>query len=209
MKDMVIGLDAASPSLIDRWADHLPNIRSLCSTGVHVVLNYIVAPSSIPAWQCFPTGTHSAKYEVDVPLTKPSEMKGGEEAYLIQVERLHTKSVDSAKLLLEWYKPELFVMTLQGIDLVQHDFSRYMNQPGSEHTDVVRDWYIKVDQAVGELRRLATQDTTFLILSDHGSIPISTSFHVNEYLRSQGILRTNQTTERRNHDLNSSLRKLI
>src|SRR5256884_6979959 len=57
-------------------------------------------------------------YEVDVPLTKPSEMKGGEEAYLIQVERLHTKSVDSAKLLLEWYKPELFVMTLQGIDLV-------------------------------------------------------------------------------------------
>ena len=148
-------------------------------------------------------------YEVDVPLTKPSEMKGGEEAYLIQVERLHTKSVDSAKLLLEWYKPELFVMTLQGIDLVQHDFSRYMNQPGSEHTDVVRDWYIKVDQAVGELRRLATQDTTFLILSDHGSIPISTSFHVNEYLRSQGILRTNQTTERRNHDLNSSLRKLI
>src|SRR5438094_9878873 len=68
-------------------------------------------------------------YEVDVPLTKPSEMKGGEEAYLIQVERLHSKSVDSAKLLLEWYKPELFVMTLQGIDLVQHDFSRYMNSP--------------------------------------------------------------------------------
>src|SRR5437660_4595354 len=141
-------------------------------------------------------------YEVDVPLTKPSEMKGGEEAYLIQVERLHTKSVDSAKLLLEWYKPELLVMTLQGIDRVQHDFSRYMNQPGSQHTDVVRDWYIKVDQAVGALRRLATQDTTFLILSDHGSIPIGTSFHVNEYLRSQGILRTNQTTERRNHDLN-------
>src|SRR5207244_12085619 len=96
-----------------------------------------------------------------------------------------------------------------GIHLGKHDFSPYVNQSGSEHTEVVRDWYIKVDQAVGELRRLATQDTTFLILSDHGSIPISTSFHVNEYLRSQGILRTNQTTERKNGDFYSGLRKLI
>jgi predicted AlkP superfamily phosphohydrolase/phosphomutase len=293
MKAMVIGLDAASPLLIDRWADHLPNIRSLCTTGVHGVLNSIVPPSSVPAWQCFATGKNPAKigvwgflsigpdrklrharttqdigciwdtcgnagvkvgvfnvpgtfppypvngfmvsgfptppgkawaypkevmrrldkavdgYEVDVPLTKPSEMKGGEDAYLVQVERLHTKSVDSAKLLLEWYKPDLFVMTLQGIDLVQHDFSRYMNQPGSEHADVVRDWYVKIDQAVGELKKLATQDTTFLALSDHGSIPISSSFHVNEYLRSQGILRTNQTRERKNGDFYSGLRKLI
>src|SRR6266568_445978 len=64
MKAMVIGLDAASPSLIDRWADHLPNIRSLCSTGVHGVLNSIVPPSSVPAWQCFATGKNPAKIGV-------------------------------------------------------------------------------------------------------------------------------------------------
>src|SRR3989441_11436674 len=91
-------------------------------------------------------------YEIDVPLTKPSEMSGGEEAYLAQVERLHTKSLESAKLLLEWFKPDLFFMTLQGIDMVQHDFSRYMDRPESEYSNVVRDWYIRLDQAVGELR---------------------------------------------------------
>src|SRR3989442_15203012 len=177
MKAMVIGLDAASPSLIDRWADHLPNIRSLCSTGTHGTLLSIVPPSSVPAWQCFATGKNPAKigvwgflsigpdrrlrhgktteeigclwdtcgkaglrvgvfnipgtyppypvngfmvsgfpiqpgkawtypadlmkkldsavggYEADVPLAKPSEMKGGERAYLSEVERLHSKSV--------------------------------------------------------------------------------------------------------------------
>ena len=148
-------------------------------------------------------------YEIDVPLTKPSEMRGGEEAYLAQVERLHMKSVESAKLLLDWYKPDLFFMTLQGIDMVQHDFSRYMDQPGSAYSSVVRDWYVRLDQAVGQLRAFTTSDTYLLILSDHGSMPITTSFHVNEYLRSQGILRVKNSSEKKNREIYTPLRRMI
>src|SRR5256712_1057389 len=64
MKAMVIGLDAASPLLIDRWADHLPNIRSLYSMGVHGALNSVGPPSSLPPWQCFATGKNPAKIGV-------------------------------------------------------------------------------------------------------------------------------------------------
>jgi len=148
-------------------------------------------------------------YEIDVPLTKPSEMRGGEEAYLAQVERLHSKSVESAKRLLEWFKPDLFFMTLQGIDMVQHDFSRYMDQPGSAYSNVVRDWYVRLDQAVGELRKFTTPETYLLILSDHGSMPITTSFHVNEYLRSQGILRLKNSSEKKSREIYTPLRKMI
>jgi predicted AlkP superfamily phosphohydrolase/phosphomutase len=293
MKAMMIGLDAASPPLIEKWFDHLPNLRTLYQSGTHGTLQSVVPPSSVPAWQCFATGKNPAKigvwgflsigpdrqlrqgrtteeigclwdtcgraglrvgvfnipgtyppypvngfmvsgfptppgktwaypkdlmkrldqavdgYEIDVPLTKPSEMRGGEEAYLAQVERLHSKSVESAKRLLEWFKPDLFFMTLQGIDMVQHDFSRYMDQPGSAYSNVVRDWYVRLDQSVGELRKFTTPETYLLILSDHGSMPISTSFHVNEYLRSQGILRLKNSSEKKSREIYTPLRKMI
>ena len=293
MKAMMIGLDAASPPLIEKWFDHLPNLRAMYESGTHGTLQSIVPPSSVPAWQCFATGKNPAKigvwgflsigpdrqlhhgrtteeigclwdtcgkaglkvgvfnipgtyppypvngfmvsgfptppgkvwayprdlmkrldqavdgYEIDVPLTKPSEMRGGEEAYLAPVERLHTKSVESAKLLLEWFKPDLFFMTLQGIDMVQHDFSRYMDQPGSAYADVIRDWYVRLDQAVGELKQLTTPETYLMILSDHGSMPITTSFHVNEYLRTKGILNLRNSSEKKSREIYTPLRKMI
>jgi predicted AlkP superfamily phosphohydrolase/phosphomutase len=293
MKAMIIGLDAGSPPLIEKWIDLLPNLRTLYRSGTHGTLQSIVPPSSVPAWQCFATGKNPAKigiwgflsigpdrqlrhgrttegigclwdisgkaglrvgvfnipgtyppypvngfmvsgfptppgkawaypkdvmkrldqavdgYEIDVPLTKPSEMRGGEEAYLVQVERLHAKSLESAKLLLEWYKPDLFFMTLQGIDMVQHDFSRYMDQPGSAYSSVVRDWYVRLDQAVGELRKFTTPETYLLVLSDHGSMPISTSFHVNEYLRARGILKVKDSPEKKSREIYTPLRKMI
>src|SRR6266571_548902 len=80
-------------------------------------------------------------YEVDVPLTKPSDMRGGGEAYLAQVERLHSKSVKSAKQLIEWFHPDLFMTTLQGVDMVEHDFWRYFFfSSRRRHTRLTCDW---------------------------------------------------------------------
>src|SRR6266567_2926023 len=234
---MIIGLDSASPQLIDKWIDRLPNLKRLSEQGVHGVLESIVPPSSVPAWQCFATGKNPAKignlgfiyigrnlqimhgkttpdmgciwdvcsqaglrvgvfnvpgtyppypvngfmvsgfpvqpgkawsypanlmkkldsalggYEADVPLAKPSEMKGGEKAYLSEVERLHWKSVESARLLLEWY--------------------------------------VKMDEAIGQLTQATQEDTYILVLSDHGSAPVSSTVYINEFLRSQGLLTWN------------------
>jgi predicted AlkP superfamily phosphohydrolase/phosphomutase len=130
-------------------------------------------------------------YEADVPLAKPSDMKGGEKAYLSEVERLHSKSVESARLLLEWFRPDLFVMTLQGLDMVQHDFWHFMNDPASRYAKVVEDWYVKMDEAIGKLTQSTNEDTYVLVMSDHGSAPVSRSLYINELLRSQGMLACN------------------
>jgi predicted AlkP superfamily phosphohydrolase/phosphomutase len=272
LKAIVIGLDAASHHLIRKWIDRLPNLARLSNQGIHGILESVVPPSSIPAWQCFATGKGPAKignlgfiyidrnlqirhgsttpdmrciwdicsdagltvgvfnvpgthppypvngfmvagfpvhlreswsypaslmkrldsaiggYEVDVPLTKPSEMRGGEVAFQVEVERLHRKSVKSAKLLIDWFHPDLFVMTLQGLDMIQHYFSHYMEDPRSRYTNTVRDWYVKMDKAVGEISQMVEEDTHVMVMSDHGSVPVSTSFHINEFLRSQGLL---------------------
>ena len=288
MRAIVIGLDAASPHLIEKWIDKLPNLKRLSQRGVHGVLESIVPPSSVPAWQCFATGKNPAKignlgfiyigrdlqikhgkttpemrciwdicsqarlrvgvfnvpgtyppypvngfmvsgfpiqpgkawtyptdlmkrldsavggYEADVPLAKPSEMKGGEKAYLSEVERLHSKSVESAKLLLEWFQPDLFVMTLQGLDMVQHDFWHFMDDPLSHYSNVVQDWYVKMDEAIGKLTQAATEDTYVLVMSDHGSVPVAGSLYINEFLRSKGLLACNENGEERTKEKGSS-----
>src|SRR5260370_42162261 len=130
-------------------------------------------------------------YEIDVPVTKPTDLKGGEEAYLNQVDRLHTKCLEAAKALLGWFNPDVFMMTFQGIDLVHHDFWRYMEAKNSPYRNVLHDWYLKMDRAVEELRNFATADTNLLLLSDHGSAPASAAVFVKEYLAENGMLKTN------------------
>lgn len=290
---MIIGLDSASPQFIDQWIDELPNLKSLRQRGTYGVLESIVPPSSMPAWQCFATGKNPAKigvwgflsigrdrqlkygkttpdlgcfwdlcsaagmkvgvfnvpgtypvypvngfmvagfptppgkvwaypseimkkldkavdgYEIDVPLTKPTEMRGGETGYLAQVERLHVKSVESAKHLIRWYQPDVFMMTLQGLDLVQHDFTRYMGKPESKYANIVHDWYVRLDEAIGELEQFA-RPTIMLTLSDHGSMAISTSFHVNEFLKSNEMLTVKRRiTKKKDPELYTRLRKIV
>src|SRR6266705_948938 len=214
MKAMVIGIDSASPVLIEKWKDTLPNLRSIMDNGAYGVLKSIVPPESVPAWQCFATGKNPAKIGLfgfsyigrDRKLrhgrTTPDigcfwdicsnrGLKVGVEAYLPQVDRLHTKCLEAAKALLGWFHPDVFMMTFQGIDLVHHDFWRYMDDQNSPYRNVLRDWYVKMDRAVQELRQFATADTNLLLLSDHGSAPASAALYVNEYLAENGMLKTN------------------
>src|SRR5438094_8531100 len=64
MDALVIGIDSASPYLIQKWIDKLPNIRSFYEVGSHGILKSIVPPESVPAWQCFATGMNPAKIGV-------------------------------------------------------------------------------------------------------------------------------------------------
>src|SRR5258708_12911096 len=48
---MVIGLGCAGPELVfDRWLDDLPNLKSLCRSGLHGPLRSCDPPITVPAW---------------------------------------------------------------------------------------------------------------------------------------------------------------
>jgi predicted AlkP superfamily phosphohydrolase/phosphomutase len=51
-KTMLIGLDCAEPSLVERWRDELPTLSGLMDRGVHGRLTSIVPPITVPAWSC-------------------------------------------------------------------------------------------------------------------------------------------------------------
>jgi predicted AlkP superfamily phosphohydrolase/phosphomutase len=48
---MLIGLDCAAPELVfDRWLDELPNLKSICRSGLHGTLRSCDPPITVPAW---------------------------------------------------------------------------------------------------------------------------------------------------------------
>ncbi|MCK4226441.1 alkaline phosphatase family protein, partial [candidate division WOR-3 bacterium] len=60
-KILIIGLDGASPDLIERWMDDLPNLKKIKENGVFGSLNSTIPPFSCPAWNCFMTGKNPGK----------------------------------------------------------------------------------------------------------------------------------------------------
>ena len=54
-------MDGASPDLIERWMDDLPNLKKIKENGVFGSLNSTIPPFSCPAWNCFMTGKNPGK----------------------------------------------------------------------------------------------------------------------------------------------------
>jgi predicted AlkP superfamily phosphohydrolase/phosphomutase len=64
VKVLVIGLDAAEPSLIEEWQDQLPNIGRIMREGVYARMRSSDPPQSVPAWNCLCTGKNPGKIGV-------------------------------------------------------------------------------------------------------------------------------------------------
>ena len=276
---LVIGLDSASPFLIEKWKGELPNLCGMMTHGVHGKLASVVPPESCPAWNCFATGKNPAKlgvfhflnltpqgdiqivdssstqaanpiwkiigqkdmrsvildvpgtyppfalngvlvsgfptpfsseytyptslrkelddlvggYEVDVIVTAPGQMKGGEDTYLREVERVHDKTLKAAVHLIRNQDWDLFVVVFRALDLVQHHFWSHMeiyekNHVAQAHGDAIKNWYIRADATVGTLLKEVDKDTWAFVISDHGAGPADGYFHFNESLRQAGLL---------------------
>jgi len=81
-----------------------------------------------------------------------------------------------------------------GLDRVHHGFWRYhdpehvLHEPDSPFRDVIRDYYLHLDQEIGRVLELLTDDTVVLVVSDHGAQRLDGGFCVNEWLVREGLL---------------------
>lgn len=60
MKSILIGIDGAEPSLIEKWSDELPNLQKFIFTKLESTL----PPSSAPAWTSIVTGVEPNKHGI-------------------------------------------------------------------------------------------------------------------------------------------------
>ena len=84
------------------------------------------------------------------------------------------------------------------LDRLQHGFWKYhdsehvLHEPGNPYQDVIRDYYLYLDDELGRLFDLLTEDTAVLVLSDHGAQRLDGGFCVNEWLVKEGLLVLNE-----------------
>jgi len=95
----------------------------------------------------------------------------------------------------EW---DYFQFVEIGLDRMHHGFWKYHDpshvdyEPGNPYEDVIRDYYVYLDQELGRIFECLTEDTAILVVSDHGARALDGGFCVNEWLVREGLLVLNE-----------------
>lgn len=100
----------------------------------------------------------------------------------------------TAEYLLENKPWDFFVMVEMGPDRLNHGVWSYIDpnhpryEPGNEYENCLREYYRYLDGKVGEILKHADDDTTVLVVSDHGAKAMVGGVCFNEWLRGEGLL---------------------
>lgn len=95
----------------------------------------------------------------------------------------------------EW---DFFMMVEMGTDRIHHGFWKYMDakhlkhEPGNPYQDAIKRYYKYCDERLGELVKLAGEETTILVVSDHGARKMDGGICINEWLIKEGYLTLKQ-----------------
>jgi predicted AlkP superfamily phosphohydrolase/phosphomutase len=151
----------------------------------------------------------------EVQWTWPDEVKAeldqaAEGDYIIDVEEFRTDNKDwlldqiylmtrrRFKAFRHFYRKEEWgfaMMVEMGVDRIHHGFWRYFDrdhrlyEPGTRYENAIHDYYVYLDQELGETIKLVDDDTLILVVSDHGAKGMRGAICVNEWLRRQGYLK--------------------
>jgi predicted AlkP superfamily phosphohydrolase/phosphomutase len=89
-----------------------------------------------------------------------------------------------------------------GLDRIHHGFWQYQDplhveyDPASPYRSVVGDYYLHLDEQIGQVLELLDNDTAILVVSDHGAQRLDGGFCVNEWLVREGLLVLNKYPEK-------------
>jgi predicted AlkP superfamily phosphohydrolase/phosphomutase len=97
-----------------------------------------------------------------------------------------------AEYLLENYPWDFFMIKFDNPDQIQHYFWHDMNQEGSVFQNAILLIYQHLDSILSRLMRHMNENTTLLVVSDHGAGPLNGKrIYINEWLRRKGMFFTN------------------
>jgi predicted AlkP superfamily phosphohydrolase/phosphomutase len=119
---------------------------------------------------------------------------------LVDVTRVHAVE---ALYLMEKKEWDFFFLMFKYTDSVQHIYWKFWDPthpayPGpNEFEDAMLRVYGEVDRFLGELLDRIDDDTTLLVFSDHGFMPIHTFIYMQNWLASEGFLTMKKKEQRR------------
>ena len=196
-----------------RWVPVERLWDTLGAAGRHVITlgvpqTYPPLPVNGEQVSCFLT-PDPRKHEYTYPPQLRSEIESLVGPYQVDVQNF--RSDDRDRILREIYdmteqrfavarhllttRPwDFFWMVEIGLDRIQHAFWRYLDQthPRYEahprYSDAIRAYYQYLDDQLGELLETFDDETTVMVVSDHGAQPMEGGICVNEWLVREGYL---------------------
>ncbi len=90
----------------------------------------------------------------------------------------------------------MVVCVFDGPDRIQHMFWRFLekhhpalNGDDGRYANTIRDMYVRMDELVGRAMKAVGEDTTLIVMSDHGFTSFRRGVDLNAWLLSEGYLR--------------------
>lgn len=129
-------------------------------------------------------------YQVDVRNFRSDDR----DRILTEVYAMTEQRFAVARHLLDTRPWDLFFMVEIGLDRLHHAFWRWTDEahprhePGHRYAGVIKAYYQYLDDEIGELLERFDDDTTVLVVSDHGARPMEGAICINEWLVREGYL---------------------
>jgi len=135
------------------------------------------SPFSYPRSLAADLDSTVSQYVIDVP-----QWQYYDEGHFVEdVYKVTEKRGMAAEYLIDFIPCEFYMIVFTSCDRLQHVLW--------EKKEIINDYWENLDRIVGKILRLFKDDSTVLVVSDHGFIPLRKTFYVNEWLRSKGYLR--------------------
>lgn len=121
---------------------------------------------------------------------------GEEERLLTDLVTATQQKKEAALHLFRKFPWDLGVVVFEGPDRLQHALWSYFRPPDSAsdsprakmiHEGIV-DFYRALDSAIGDVKALADEKTTLIVMSDHGFGSLDSRFYINRWLKLRGWL---------------------
>jgi predicted AlkP superfamily phosphohydrolase/phosphomutase len=133
-------------------------------------------------------------YQVDVRNFRSEDR----DRILSEIYEMTEQRFEVARHVLSTRPWEFFMMVEIGLDRIHHAFWRYLDtahpkyEAHPRYSDVIRSYYRYLDDQIGEVLSTLDDDTSVLVVSDHGAMSMEGAICVNEWLRQHGYLTLRQ-----------------
>jgi predicted AlkP superfamily phosphohydrolase/phosphomutase len=123
-----------------------------------------------------------------------TEERLDEKAFLEHVDTILQERETILNERLRSFKGGVFFFYLDTLDAVQHLFWRYLDvrhplhEDNSPYQDTIFKYYEKIDRIIGEIRNAIGDESTLIVLSDHGFNTFRRSVNLNRWLLENGYL---------------------
>ena len=133
------------------------------------------------------------EYQVDVPQFRTDD----KDFLLRQIYAMTEQHFVVIQQLMQ--KPwDFFMFVEMGVDRIHHglwsttDPDHWKFEPGGKYVNAIHDYYVRLDQLIGEVLAQLPPDTVVLVVSDHGARRMAGGLAVNEWLQREGYLTLQQ-----------------